>query len=127
MVRAPMFGTRKFLKGIAKETDLRGPWIQKSKDGRTLNNYFTGYEFGSRAKGVGSIAALGYGGYVVATETDRTAKAVADSQSENEDIESLPGTRGDMVGYQGYTGLPSNNLQTSGDLVFALHKIRHGG
>jgi hypothetical protein len=117
-----MSKVKRFLKGLAKELDPRDPFIKWSGR-RTIDNLWTGYEFGGQAKILGTAAILGYGSY-------RIYQAPLDALEQEaiaQDIQSLPGTRGDMTGYMAYGGSVGGGLETSGDLVFALHKLRHGG
>ena len=115
-------GTKRFLKGLAKEMNPKDPWFIKTGD-RNINNLWTGHEFGGRSKFAAGVGALGYGGYKIGTADSRELQANAAFQ----DIQSLPGTRADMMGYYGNAGDEANQLQPTGDLVFALNRLRHEG
>jgi len=115
-----MYKVRRFLKGVAKELDPREPFIKHTGE-RNINNLWTGYEFGGKAKLMAPFALIGYAQY----NAMNTPLYALGEQAKAQDVESLPGTRGDMQGYQAFPQYP--DLGTSGDLVFALHKLRHGG
>ncbi len=105
------------------------PIFKKTGD-RNINNLWTGYEYGAKGKAIVGIGLLGGGSILVPTAPARAAAAERREsvawQSENQDIESMISTRGDMQGYKAHGGIDPM-LQSSGDLVFAMHKTRHGG
>lgn len=112
---------------MKKNFNLKEPIFQKSEH-RDINNLWTGYEMGGKGRAIATVGLLGVGGAVAynpkSYQNWSNNRANTRYASEEQDIESLPSTRGDGMGYQAYGG-PS--LQPSGDLVFALHRLRHGG
>jgi hypothetical protein len=121
-----MYKVRRFLKGLKKEMDWNDTWFRYTGR-RSIDNLWTGYEAGGKTKAVaGGAAAIGllsYGGYQIY----QTPLNILGEMAKEQDVESLPGTRGDMQGYTAYSGNVGPGIEVSGDLVFALHKLRHGG
>ena len=118
----PHSNVKRFLGGFAKEIDPREPLFKKTGR-RGINNLWSGYEFGGRAKFLASAGLLGSGGYYIETQP---RKSMVQAQQQYQDIQSLPGTQGDMQGYEAYPAISVPGLEATGDLVFALHKTRHG-
>lgn len=106
---------------MKKEFNLKEPFVKKTGT-RDINNLFSGYEFGGKAKTTAAIAGVGYVTLGVPSSQYNEDNLIANAQEM--DVESLPGTRGDMTGYQATPGV---GMEANGDLVFALHKLRHGG
>lgn len=123
-----MMGTRRFLTGLARETNFRADdatWLRKTGEGRSINNLWTGKELGKKGNAAFATLGVGYVGYSGLTAGGKANQAEVDYQVETEGVQSLAGTRGDGAGYQ----MPNapTGFQPSGDLVFALNRLRHGG
>jgi|GEM_PF-2791985 len=108
----------------------KDPFFMKDPQGRNINNLWTGYKLGGKGNLLAAGSILG-GGTIIATNPRHYQSLYNQAyyipaMSEELDVESLPSTRADGVGYQAAIG---NNpmLTTSGDLVFAMHKTRHTG
>lgn len=97
--------------------------------GRHINNLYTGYKLGGKGNLLVAGSILGGGTVMAANPTaiqnSIARKEIVDSQAEMLDVESLPGTRADHLGYQNPN--PPSHMYASGDLVFALHKTSHTG
>lgn len=111
--------------------DPKGPVFEKA-DSRDINNLYTGYKLGGKGRIGASVGMLGTGSVMVGfgpeLRNKKMNQAIVDQQSQEQDIQSLPSTRGDMRGYMAQGGMGSTpDLTTSGDLVFAMHKTRHSG
>jgi hypothetical protein len=98
--------------------------------GRALDNLYTGYKLGKTGKPTmwGIAGIMGLSGMYSATQENRMNNTLAAAPTE--DIMALPSTTHDYTRYQAQ--LPTNtdydnSFGSTGDLVFALHKIRHGG
>ncbi len=105
---------------MKKNYNLKEPLFKKDPQGPNMNNLWTGYGYGGKGRALATIGLLG-GGTIMASKNISVP-----AESEMQDVESLPSTRGD---YQGYEAQLSENsgLAPSGDLVFAMHKTRHSG
>lgn len=126
-------------KGMAKDTagfmkknfNLNEPIFMKDPEGRNINNLFTGYGYGGKGRAIATVGLLGGGSIVAANPRDFQGLMngdYIDAQSQELDVESMQSTRGDSMGYQAQVGASAANmLNASGDLVFAMHKTRHGG
>lgn len=105
--------------------------FRESAEGRNINNLWSGYELGGTGNLLVGGSILGGGSLIAANPRGYQNfynRSNILAESEAMDIESMPGTRGDLQGYQSTLGVPASNyLQSSGDLVFALHKTRHSG
>lgn len=106
-----------------------GKFFGDDVEGRTINNLWTGKGLGSKGKKAAFTAIGGYFGYQAMAGAGSESNAIAKAQFEEGDIQSLPGTQGDGLGYTAYpsANLDMQGLAPSGDLVFALHRLRHGG
>jgi hypothetical protein len=111
----------------------KDPFFKKdTREGRSINNLWTGYKLGGPANLMVAGSVLG-GGAIIASNPRNIQNAYdvnnsTKAESEMNDIESLQSTRGDGQGYQASIGAKAlANLSTSGDLVFAMHKTRHSG
>ncbi|WP_157066991.1 hypothetical protein [Alicyclobacillus shizuokensis] len=98
---------------------------------RNFDNFFSGYEYTKPAKIIGgSVLGLGVATYEVLTNHQRPMDEYARA-TVNPDIESLPLSRADQLGYQAPVPRARPNAQpeftSTGDLVFALHNTRYGG
>lgn len=132
-----MKGMRKYLVGEGKnilnsESEVingKGKFFGDSVEGRSVNNLWTGKGLGSKGKKAAFTAIGGYFGYEAMVGAGTETKATVQAQFEEGDIQSLPGTQGDGLGYTAYpsANLDMQGLAPSGDLVFALHRLRHGG
>ena len=124
-----MSGTRKFLVGAAEEMTPKkgGKWLQQAEEGRSINNLWTGKELGRNGKIATGGVLAGYIGFQATGAQTAAAQQQVDAQSYSSNIESLPGTRGDGVGYTAYPNFNIKDFAPQGDLVFALHNLRHGG
>ncbi|MED1301890.1 hypothetical protein P4388_31455 [Bacillus thuringiensis] len=114
-----------------KNFNLKEPFFEKAEH-RDVNNLWTGYQLGGKGRAASTLGLLGVGAVMVsnprAVQRQYNETFVLPEQAKEQDVESLISTRGDSQGYQAYGGITGNpNLQASGDLVFALHKLRHGG
>jgi hypothetical protein len=109
------------------------PFFKKDmKEGRSINNLYTGYKLGGKANLMVAGSLLGGGTLVAANMRGVSNHYAVNSntaaESEYNDIESMQSTRSDGLGYQASIGAGAlANLSTSGDLVFAMHKTRHSG
>jgi hypothetical protein len=117
-----MSRVRHFLSGLKRELNLKEPFFKYTGQ-RGIDNLWTGYEAGGPTKAVIALGTVSYGGY----QAWNLPYQAMGAQAELQDVESLPGTRGDQTGYLAYGGQVGPGLQVTGDLVFALHKLRHGG
>jgi hypothetical protein len=120
----------RYLKGFAHEMSPKSGWVHKSNI-RNFDNLYTGYEFGGKAKITAAVAGLGFAGYQYLNSNGFNGE-LNRMTAESEDVNAMPGTLGDAQGYQAYPYLSKNQLAEQGyapkgDLVFALHKLRHGG
>lgn len=92
----------------------------------TINNLYTGYKPGF----VGSGMILG--GLTLASvgNMSENANQIYEEQAKNNGgdfgVQSLPQTRGDLAGYNRMVPTNTMDLGATGDLVFALHKLRGG-
>lgn len=118
---AKSFFKNKFFKNLVEKD---------TKKGRALDNLFTGYKPGKTGKPImwGAIGVLGVHGIYSATQENRLNNTLAAAPTE--DIMALPSTTRDYTRYQAQ--LPTstdydNSFGATGDIVFALHKIRNGG
>jgi hypothetical protein len=107
------------------------------KGERGLDNLFTGVQLSGHGKKVATTALGMYAGYQVLNGAYRYHYDSAMTYNRDDrGVQSLPGTQGDGLGYQ----MPQYSMQNStnspkldmdlgagGDLVFALHNLRHGG
>lgn len=114
-----------------KNFNLKEPVFEKAEY-RDVNNLWTGYQLGGKGRAAATVGLLGVGAVMVsnprAVQSQYNQEFVLPEQAREQDVESLASTRGDGQGYQAYGGMTGNpNYQASGDLVFALHKLRHGG
>lgn len=105
-------------------------FIKDEAEGRNINNLWSGYKLGGKAKIATTASLLGGGSIVVGDPNGHqnryNRRTGVKAESEENDIESLQSTRADGVGYQAQVG-DMSGLTTSGDLVFAMHKTRHSG
>jgi len=103
------------------------------KDGqpRDINNLYTGHSLSATGK---TAVGIGVGVYLADNLTDlkleakeRARNGYVEQQQEELDIESPLASRADGQGYQIDTSQLLANVQSQGDLVFALNKTRNGG
>jgi hypothetical protein len=116
-----------------KNYNPNDPIFKKDTDnGRNINNLYSGYKLGGKGNLLVGGSLLG-GGTVIASnpkhlQNHYNVGGSVQAESQELDVESIQSTRGDGVGYQASIGAAAvQNLQTSGDLVFAMHKTRHSG
>jgi hypothetical protein len=93
---------------------------------RSINNLWTGLNLSSRGKKYAIRGIAGYAGYKIVQGSNEYQENLALANVDERGIMSLPSTQADGLGYQGNPG-GRTDLGASGDLVFALHKLRHGG
>lgn len=110
----------------------RDPVFKRDPEGRTINNLWTGYTLGGKGRLAVAGGLLGGGTIVVsnprAYQNWYNQQVGIPRESDMLNVESLPSTRGDALGYQVPLGpKASEYLHASGDLVFALHKTAHTG
>lgn len=134
-----MAGTRRFLSRVAEpiigtgadpQAYIKGTgrFIATSAEGRTINNLWTGNTLGRGGRIVaGGLLAGGLGVYGLVGPEQQRAREARERALEEDDIQSLPGTQADGAGYTAYPAINMQDYAPSGDLVFALHNIRHGG
>ncbi|ARC67218.1 hypothetical protein B14_200005 (plasmid) [Bacillus licheniformis] len=114
---------------MKKNYNLKEPIFMKDPQGRNMNNLWTGYGYGGKGRALATASLIG-GGTIIASNPKAYQNFVngdfVEEQSEALDVESLPSTRSDGLGYQAQVG-NNSDLSASGDLVFAMHKTRHTG
>ena len=115
---------------IKKNYNPKDPLFVKDPEGRHINNLWTGYKLGGKGNLMVAGSILG-GGTIIASNPRHYQNLYNNmyqipAMSEELDVESLPSTRADGLGYQAQVGA-SQMLAPSGDLVFAMHKTRHTG
>jgi len=93
---------------------------------RSINNFYTGYGLSKKGKIAGGSIMGGIGGYSVVTTLNENNNAIELQNTDNDSIRALAATTSDMVAYQG-KATSNYTFDPTGDLVFALHKLRHGG
>jgi hypothetical protein len=101
-------------------------WFHKTGE-RRMDNLWTGYEAGRNTKRVGMGIMGGMAGYSLVSQANEYHHDLAHVYA-NDDrgIQSLPSTQADGRGYWAHNG-GEPALGATGDLVFALHNLRHGG
>lgn len=110
-----------------------GSLFEKTAD-RNINNMYTGIGLSKKGKGVAFMGMGTYGAYKGVTGYGEYKRDML-SQNTDPNIYALQSTEADGVGYeQQYRGgqqpVPVTSLdpiQVSGDIVFSLHNLRHGG
>lgn len=105
----------------------KNTFTEKSINGRTLNNLYSGRDLNKKGMALAGIGIAAYAGYQIDKGESQMRSDERLARGGDPDmIQSLPGTRADGVAYNAspYNG---PQLEATGDLVFALHKIRHGG
>lgn len=133
-----MSKTRRFLTGFKKEFNLKDPFIREAPT-RDINNLWTKRELGGKGRAVVAASAIGYGAF----ELNRTQGKLIERDAIAQDPQQLPGTLGDMSEYTphylnvdeelqegvqpGIQPGMGTGVQADGNLVFALHNLRHGG
>lgn len=123
-------GVKNFFKD---NLDPRDPIFKlDEKAGKNINNLYTGYKLGGKGNLLVGGSMLGGGTLIVSNpklaQDHYNRGNIVEAESQEQDIESMQSTRGDMAGYRAAIGAEAlANLQTSGDLVFAMHKTRHSG
>jgi hypothetical protein len=120
-----MIGAVRFAGKFAKK--IGGGLTEKSVNGRALSNIYTGRDLNGKGKALAGLGIAGYAGYQLASaQMDYEEEKIAAQGDDPDLVQSLPGTRADGISYNAspYSG---PKLEATGDLVFALHKIRHGG
>lgn len=96
-------------------------------DPRSINNLWTGARLSVKGKVVAGSALGVYGAYSFAQGVNQYEKDYAMSFNyDDRGVQSLPSTRADGMGYTANNG-GDKTLGARGDLVFALHNLRHGG
>lgn len=93
---------------------------------RSINNLYTGVGLSKKGKATALLGMGAYGGYQAINARAEARTQTALDNMDPRGVMALPSTQSDGVAY---TGNPGGNpeLSASGDLVFALHRLRHGG
>lgn len=95
---------------------------------RNIDNMWTGYKRNYKGKAATGALALGATVYLTATASQRAVeqrtKNYVEQQSLEGNVESLMTTRGDEAGYS-VNMQRLSDLQSQGDLVFALNRLRN--
>jgi hypothetical protein len=104
---------------------------------RSINNLFTGAGLSRKGKGIALAGIGGYAAYESFHQMNRYNRETALMYNLDPNIYALPQTGGDGMTYdhtykthpqdQGQKVTSFDPVGTSGDLVFALHNLRHGG
>lgn len=111
---------------VGKFMAKQAPSLFERNTQRSINNLYTGIGLSRKGKAVALTGMGAYASYQVLTGQQEAANQNAMAHMDDRGIMSLPGTQADGVGY---LGDPAGNqdLAARGDLVFALHNLRHGG
>ncbi|WDI05151.1 hypothetical protein PUW25_25420 (plasmid) [Paenibacillus urinalis] len=111
---------------VGKYIGKQVPSMFEKNTQRSINNLYTGFGLSRKGKAVALTGMGAYGGYQVINGQSEAGNRNAMDAMDDRGIMSLPGTRSDGMGY---LGDPAGNqdLAARGDLVFALHNLRHGG
>ena len=127
-------GTRRFLNNVlGNGADPQayisgtGKFIAEAADGRSINNLWTGKTLGSTGKKVAAAGLVGGIGVYSIMGPGRAVNREIQAAAKEDDIQSLESTQADGSGYTAYPGFNIHDYAPDGDLVFALHKLRHGG
>lgn len=100
-------------------------FVQKNNV-RSINNLYSGYELSKKGKAA-AVGVMGiYGAYEIHSTLDQQWNEQVAANTETEDIRAMPSTISDYRGYLAKTPA-DQSFEAKGDLVFALHKLRHGG
>jgi len=95
---------------------------------RSVNNLWSGYELSSKGKKAAWGVLGTYAAYrVIRSGNDEIRNAVENYNLDQGGVQSLPSTRADGIGYTASPGGYKDSMLPTGDLVFALHNLRHGG
>lgn len=117
-----MARARRFLHGLRREFNPREPFIIKTGH-RNINNLWTGRTLGGKGKIAVGAGAIGYGVHAFSSARGELIEREAVSKQPT----PLPGTTGDMLDYTPHYQHAILPPQADGNLVFALHHLRHGG
>lgn len=103
----------------------------RGDNAKDINNLYTGYGLSATGKTVTGAGLAIYAGSQIGDLEDevkeRARKNYIQQQSDELDIESPLASRADGQGYSIDTSQLLENVQSQGDLVFALNKTRQGG
>lgn len=127
-------GTRRFLNsvlgnGADSQAYIKGTgsFIAEAADGRSINNLWTGKTLGSAGKKTAAAGLVGGIGMYSLIGPEQMINREIQAQAKEDDVQSLQSTQADGTGYTAYPKFNMQDYSASGDLVFALHKLRHGG
>lgn len=129
-----MKGTRRFLQNIVgngadSQSYIKGTghFIAEAADGRSINNLWTGKALGGAGRKVTAVGLAGGIGVYSLIGPGQVKEKEFREIAKEDDIQSLQSTQADGSGYTAFPSFSMHDYAPSGDLVFALHKLRHGG
>lgn len=93
---------------------------------RSINNLYSGVGLSRKGKATAILGMAAYGGYKMHEGKGEVRRKQVMANMDPRGIIALPSTQSDGVGYRGDPG-GSPDFGANGDLVFALHNLRHGG
>ncbi len=93
---------------------------------RSINNLYTGRGLSKKGKTVALLGMGTYAGYEMVSGYSEASNMNAEANMDTRGIMSLPGSQADGTGYITDNG-GNADLGARGDIVFALHRLRHGG